>query len=76
VTVHNQIVDPEEGTSLHWHGLFQVDTPWMDGIPSGVFFTFTHNEVQANHAVTQCPIPPNHTFTYVFRADRVGTSWW
>lgn len=32
----------------------------MDGVPG----------------VTQCPIAPNSTFTYRFRADQYGTSWW
>ena len=26
--------------------------------------------------VTQCPIAPNSTFTYRFRADQYGTTWW
>lgn len=34
VTVHNNITGPEEGTSLHWHGLTQQKTPWYDGVPS------------------------------------------
>ncbi len=46
VTVHNNITGPEEGTALHWHGLLQKATPWMDGVPS----------------VTQCPIAPGSTF--------------
>lgn len=33
VTVHNQISAPEEGTSLHWHGILQKSTPWFDGVP-------------------------------------------
>ncbi|KAH8817126.1 putative multicopper oxidase [Xylogone sp. PMI_703] len=51
---------PEEGTSLHWHGLLQRETPWFDGVPS----------------VSQCPIAPNGTFTYTFRADTYGTGWY
>jgi FtsP/CotA-like multicopper oxidase with cupredoxin domain len=47
VSVHNNITGPEDGTSLHWHGLLQKDTPWMDGVPS----------------VTQCPIAPGSSFT-------------
>ncbi|KAF2760762.1 extracellular dihydrogeodin oxidase/laccase-like protein [Pseudovirgaria hyperparasitica] len=47
-------------TSIHWHGLFQKQTPFMDGVPS----------------IGQCPIPPGASFTYRFKADRVGTSWW
>ncbi|KAI5797585.1 Cupredoxin [Geopyxis carbonaria] len=50
----------DEGTSLHWHGLLQKATPWFDGVPS----------------VQQCPIAPGSTFTYRFRADLYGTSWW
>jgi FtsP/CotA-like multicopper oxidase with cupredoxin domain len=50
----------DEGTSIHWHGLLQKKTPWMDGVPS----------------IHQCRIAPGKTFTYRFRADQVGTSWW
>lgn len=46
VIVHNNITGPEEGTSLHWHGMLQKDTPWMDGVPS----------------ISQCPIAPGSTF--------------
>lgn len=60
VTVNNKITGPEAGTALHWHGLTQKDTKFMDGVPS----------------VTQCPIAPGKSFTYRFKADRVGTSWW
>lgn len=37
-------------TSIHWHGLYQNGTNWMDGTVG----------------VTQYPIPPNHSFTYRF----------
>jgi hypothetical protein len=33
VTVTNNIVGPEEGTSIHWHGLLQTGTPYEDGVP-------------------------------------------
>jgi len=46
VTVHNQLGN--EGTSIHWHGLRQSQTPWMDGVPS----------------LSQCPIAPGASFTY------------
>ena len=49
-----------EGTTLHWHGLRQLGTPWFDGVP----------------AVTQCPIIPGNTMSYLFRADLYGTSWY
>lgn len=60
VTVTNNIVGPEEGTSLHWHGLLQTGTPYMDGVPG----------------IDQCPIAPGSTLTYSFLADLYGTSWW
>lgn len=60
VTLHNQITGPEEGTAFHWHGLLQKDTPWYDGVP----------------AVQQCPIAPGASFTYQFKADLYGTSWY
>lgn len=60
VTVNNAITGPEEGTSLHWHGLLQTGTPWEDGVPS----------------VSQCPIAPGKSLTYSFKADLYGTSWY
>lgn len=60
VTVHNQIAGPEEGTSLHWHGILQKKSPWMDGVPG----------------IQQCPISPGGSFTYSFQADLYGTSWY
>lgn len=57
VTVHNKL---DEGTSLHWHGLLQKESPWMDGVPG----------------ISQCPIPPGGTFTYTFIADLYGTTWY
>ncbi|KAH3671003.1 hypothetical protein OGAPHI_000714, partial [Ogataea philodendri] len=47
-------------TSLHFHGLFQQDSPHMDGPV----------------AVTQCPIPPGETFVYDFVVDQAGTYWY
>ncbi|KAF3761909.1 hypothetical protein M406DRAFT_266287 [Cryphonectria parasitica EP155] len=64
VRVHNNIENEygaeEEGTAIHFHGISQRGTPWYDGVPG----------------VTQCPIAPNSSFTYKFRADVYGTSWW
>ena len=60
INVHNQISGPEEGTALHWHGILQRKTPWFDGVPS----------------VQQCPIAPGKSFTYTFKADLYGTSWY
>ncbi|KAF8601046.1 hypothetical protein BDV93DRAFT_524949 [Ceratobasidium sp. AG-I] len=59
VNVTNNL--PTTGTSLHWHGLLQNGTAWMDG-PAGI---------------TQCPIPAGGSFTYKFKITRqYGTLWW
>jgi len=58
VTVNNDM--ESEGTSLHWHGMLQKKTPYMDGVPG----------------VGQCPIPPGGSFTYTFQADLYGSSWY
>lgn len=60
ITVRNKITGPEEPTSLHWHGILQQGTPFMDGIPG----------------VQQCPIAPGSSQTYTFQADLYGTSWY
>ncbi|XP_048741744.2 uncharacterized protein LOC125655475 isoform X1 [Ostrea edulis] len=46
--------------TIHWHGLPQRDTPYMDGVGF----------------VTQCPIHPGQTFTYTFKARPSGTHWY
>ncbi|KAF5979798.1 laccase [Fusarium bulbicola] len=48
------------GTTVHWHGIRQNGTMEMDGV----------------NGVTQCPIAPNDTFTYEFRALQYGSSWY
>ena len=60
VKVTNNIIGPEEGTSVHWHGLPQKLSPWYDGVPS----------------VSQCPIAPGSSFTYTFTAEAYGSSWY
>ncbi|KAI0415068.1 multicopper oxidase [Xylaria grammica] len=64
VRVHNNIEDTDggkaEGTAMHFHGITQKGTPWFDGVPG----------------FSQCPIAPGSSFTYRFRADVYGTSWW
>ncbi|KAG8775201.1 laccase, multicopper oxidase, benzenediol:oxygen oxidorectuctase [Ceratobasidium sp. 428] len=53
--------DMSLGTTIHWHGMYQKGTPWMDG-PAGI---------------TQCPIPAGSSFTYEFTiAGQYGTYWW
>jgi len=57
ITVINELAD--EGTTIHWHGLRQSQTPEMDGVPS----------------LSQCPIAPGQSFTYRFQAEVYGSSW-
>lgn len=59
VLVHNQLDDMN--TSIHWHGIDQKNTSWMDGVTG----------------VTQCAIPPGESFTYEFQIiDQRGTFWY
>lgn len=58
VDVKNRLMS--EGTTIHWHGLHQRKTPYMDGVPH----------------ISQCPIPPGHNFRYNFNADNPGTHFW
>nr|CAH7745046.1 unnamed protein product [Callosobruchus chinensis] len=58
VDVTNKLMS--EGTTIHWHGQHQKETPYMDGVPY----------------VTQCPILPHDTFRYIFKAEQVGTHFW
>ncbi|KAJ7142656.1 laccase [Mycena epipterygia] len=53
--------DTLTGTSIHWHGLFQKGTNFMDG-PA---------------FVNQCPITAGHSFLYDFAVpDQAGTFWY
>ena len=48
-------------TAIHWHGIDQHGSTWMDGVAG----------------VSQCGIPPGRSFTYDFRVSRQrGTFWW
>ena len=49
-----------EATVIHWHGIDQIGTPYMDGVCF----------------LTQCPILPGNKFLYVFNATSVGTYFW
>ncbi|KAI3750432.1 hypothetical protein L2E82_21068 [Cichorium intybus] len=47
--------------TIHWHGVFQIQTQWSDG----------------PEFVTQCPIMPGNSYTYRFNlTGQVGTLWW
>ncbi len=49
-----------DATTLHWHGMLTVLTPFSDGVPGA----------------TQCQIMPGATMEYGFRASNVGTFWY
>lgn len=58
VHVDNQAAN---ATSLHWHGIYQNGTNFMDGTVG----------------ITQCPIAPGSTFTYEFTVrDQAGSYWY
>ncbi|KAI8161166.1 Dihydrogeodin oxidase [Colletotrichum sp. SAR 10_71] len=60
ITVYNNLTN-YNGTSIHWHGIRQLNTNWMDGV-SGV---------------TECPIPkPKENITYEWKAQQYGVSWY
>lgn len=56
--VYNDL--PSQETSIHFHGLFQKDTNYMDGAGK----------------VTQCPLPPGQKMTYDFVVNQAGTFWY
>lgn len=59
VLVHNELGNMS--TSIHWHGIDQRNSTWMDGVTG----------------VTQCAIPPGESFTYEFEIiDQRGTFWY
>lgn len=67
IVYHNQTVIihvlnnlTSNGVTVHWHGLTQRDTPWMDGVAF----------------ITQCPIMPGQSFTYKFQVTQTGTYWY
>ncbi|CAK9302423.1 unnamed protein product [Gordionus sp. m RMFG-2023] len=59
VNVKNMLINGEAIT-IHWHGVYQIKTPYMDGTPM----------------VTQCPIIGGSTFQYVWKAQPAGTKFW
>lgn len=49
-----------EGTTIHWHGIHQFRTPWMDGVGY----------------TTQPVIVAGASFRYIFKATPSGTHWY
>jgi FtsP/CotA-like multicopper oxidase with cupredoxin domain len=58
VNVKNQL--PNNGTTIHWHGVRQLGTNQMDGV----------------NAVTQCPTAEGDTFQYKFKLTQYGHTWY
>ncbi|XP_075221315.1 uncharacterized protein LOC142324284 [Lycorma delicatula] len=48
------------GITVHWHGIRQLGTPFMDGVPM----------------VTQCPIVDSQIFRYYFQPNVPGLFFW
>ncbi|PWY88295.1 extracellular dihydrogeodin oxidase/laccase [Aspergillus heteromorphus CBS 117.55] len=60
VKVHVTNRMQNNGTAIHFHGVRQHYTNQMDGVA----------------AVTQCPVPPGSSYTYIWRAEEYGSSWY
>lgn len=58
VDVKNHLMS--QGTTIHWHGMHQSETPYMDGVAF----------------ISQCVILPLQDFRYVFKAQNHGTHFW
>ena len=58
IIVHNELYN--EAVTIHWHGVDQHHTPFMDGVPF----------------LTQCPIAPGQSFNYTFQPRFGGTFWY
>ncbi|KAJ2892353.1 uncharacterized protein MKZ38_009949 [Zalerion maritima] len=58
IHVTNNLQD--NGTSIHWHGLRQLNSVEYDGVPG----------------VTQCPIIPGESLTYRFKVTQFGSTWY
>ncbi|EJP62796.1 laccase 2 [Beauveria bassiana ARSEF 2860] len=60
VVIHVTNNMERNGTAIHWHGIRQLNNNAHDGVPG----------------VTQCPIPPGGSYTYRWKAEQYGTSWY
>ncbi|XP_069128829.1 uncharacterized protein [Argopecten irradians] len=58
VNLHNKMAG--QSMSIHWHGILQYGTPFMDGVGM----------------LTQCPVPAYTSFQYRFTAHDPGTHFW
>ncbi|CAE7032522.1 hypothetical protein CFE70_004627 [Pyrenophora teres f. teres 0-1] len=60
VHVTNKLTTSNNGTSIHFHGLWQQGTNENDGVSS----------------ITQCPTSPGESMTYKWRATQHGSTWY
>ena len=60
VHVTNKLTTSNNGTSIHFHGLWQQGTNENDGVSS----------------ITQCPTAPGESITYKWRATQHGSTWY
>ncbi|KAF2687655.1 multicopper oxidase [Lentithecium fluviatile CBS 122367] len=58
ITIRNML--QHNGTSIHWHGLRQLNSNSQDGV----------------NGVTECALAPGDAKTYTFKATEYGTSWY
>lgn len=58
ITVHNALKD--NATTIHWHGIRQLNTNDQDGVPG----------------VTECAVAPDSSRTYTWVATSYGSSWY
>ncbi|KEF54214.1 uncharacterized protein A1O9_10010 [Exophiala aquamarina CBS 119918] len=58
--VVNALNSLDRDVSMHFHGMFQNGTNYMDG----------------PNMVTQCPIPPGASYVYNFTVNQNGTYWY
>ncbi|OTB15071.1 putative ferroxidase [Daldinia sp. EC12] len=58
INLNNQLGN--ETTGLHFHGINQISSNFMDGAVG----------------TNQCPLPPDHAVNYRFYADSPGTYWY
>jgi FtsP/CotA-like multicopper oxidase with cupredoxin domain len=58
VTIRNKM--QHNGTSIHWHGLRQLNSVTQDGV----------------NGITECALAPGDAKTYQFKATEYGTSWY
>nr|AHZ58333.1 laccase [Auricularia auricula-judae]AHZ58334.1 laccase [Auricularia auricula-judae] len=58
--IHVSNAMKDNGTSIHWHGIRQLQNSINDGV----------------NGVTECPLAPGQTKVYSFKATQYGTSWY